>query len=229
MKRIAAPKAIPITNKKENVWIVRPDSGPHGKKECIPLGVLLRDILKVASTLKEVKRILYSRKVLVDGKVRVSEKFPVGLMDVISFPDANKHYRIVIDWKGRLVPVEADEKEFSKKILKVVRKHTSPGGKVTITFHDGKNMFGDNNIKVGDSIVAKLPKGGMELHMKLESGARCLVEKGKHAGAIVKLREILKRKGGKRSEVLVEDENGSFETVLDYLLVVGKDFEVTGK
>lgn len=228
MKRIAAPKAVPIRDRKERVWIVKPMPGPHGTKYCISLGVLLRDILKVAATLREVRRILHSRKVLVDGVVRVDEKFPVGIMDVISLPDAGKHYRILIDWKGRLVPVELDAKKTDSKILKVVRKHTTKGGKITLTFHDGRNMIADNNVKVGDTVVVKLPKAEMASHLKLESGARCLVEKGKHSGKVVKLREILKRKGGKRPEALVEDESGSFETVLDYLMVVGKDFEVKG-
>ncbi len=226
MKRLAAPKAVPITNKKERTWIIKPKPGPHGTKRCIALGVLLRDILKVASTLREVRRILSSRKALVDGVVRTDEKFPVGLMDVVSLPDMNKHYRIVVDWKGRLVPLEVEGKKTENKIIKVVRKHTGPGGKVMISFHDGKTMIGDNHIKVGDSIIVRLPKAEMVSHMKLESGARCLVKEGKHSGKVVTLREILKRKGGKRPEVLVEDESGSFETVLDYLFVVGKDFEV---
>ncbi len=175
MKRIATPKAVPITDKKERVWIVKPMPGPHRRNNSIPLGILLRDILKVASTLREVKKILSSRKVLVDGVVRVNEKFPLGLMDVVSLPDAKKNFRILVDWKGRLVPVEVEEKETESKILKVVRKHTSPGGKITVTFHDGKNMIGDNHIRVGDSIVAKLPKAEMISHLKLETGARCLI------------------------------------------------------
>lgn len=226
MKRIATPKAVPITNKKENVWIVKPMPGPHGTKKCISLGVFLRDILKVAGTLKEAKKILHSRKVLVDGVVRVSEKFPVGFMDVVSLADTNKHYRIFIDWKGRLVPVEIESKKTGDKILKVVRKHVAPGGKINLTLHDGRNMFGDNHIKVGDSLVVKLPKAEMASHLKLESGARCLISEGKHSGKVVTLREILKRRGGKRPEALVEGEKGSFETVLEYLVVIGKDFEV---
>ncbi len=226
MKRIAVPKAVPITNKKEYTWIKKPIAGPHSRDYCMALGVLLRDVLKIASTTREVRRILRERKVLVDGKVRVEEKFPVGMMDVISFPDAKKNYRIMIDWKGRLVPQEIDEKETGSKILKVTKKHTAPKGKITLTFHDGKNMYGDNHIKVGDSVVVKLPKPELVSHMKLESGARCLVKEGKHAGSIVKLREILRRKGGKRPEVMVEGEDGNFETVLDYLFVIGKDFEV---
>ena len=226
MKRIAVPKAVPITNKKEYTWIKKPIAGPHSRDKCMALGVLLRDILKVASSIREVRRILTQRKVLVDGKVRTEEKFPVGIMDVISLPDAKKHYRLVIDWKARLIPVEIDEKEIGTKILKVTKKHTAPKGKITLTFHDGKTMYGDNHVKVGDSIVSKLPKPELVSHMKLESGARCLVNEGKHAGKVIKLREILKRKGGKRPEVMVEGEDGNFETVLDYLFVIGKDFEV---
>jgi len=178
----------------------------------------------VATTLREARRILHSRKVLIDGVVRVEEKFPVGLMDVISLE--GKHYMIFLDWKGRLIPKEIDKKEVGSKILKIIRKHTAKGGKIIVTFHDGRNMIGDNHLKVGDSVQVKLPKVEMISHLKLESGARCLVEEGKHSGKVVKLREILKRKGGKRPEVLVEDDTGSFETVLDYLLVIGKDFEV---
>ncbi len=227
MKRIAVPKAVPITDKKDKVWIIKPMPGPHGTKYCIALGVLLRDVLRVVSTARELKRTLHSRKVLVDGRVRVNEKFPVGIMDVVSF--AGKNYRILVDWKGRLVPVEIDAKKTDSKILKVVGKHTSPGGKITLTFHDGKNMVADNNVKVGDSVVIKLPKAEMVSHLKLESGAKCLIEKGKHSGKLVTLREVLKRKGGKRPEALVEDESGSFETVLGYLIVVGKDFEKVNK
>ncbi|NYZ76850.1 30S ribosomal protein S4e [Candidatus Micrarchaeota archaeon] len=226
MKRLAAPKAMPITNKKETTWIVKPMPGPHGTKRCIPLGVLLRDILKVAKTLREAKRILYMRKALVDGKARVSEKFPVGLMDVISFPDANKHYRIIVDWKGRLVPMEIEGGKAATKILTVVNKHTAPGKKTMLTFHDGKNLAGDNHVKIGDSVIVNLPKADMVSHLRLQPGARCLISEGKHSGKIVTLKEILKRKGGKRPEVLVTDEGGEFLTVLNYLFVVGPDFEV---
>jgi len=226
MKRIATPKAVPVANKKEYTWIKKPIAGPHPRDKCMALGVLLRDVLKIASTTREVRRILAARKVMVDGRVRAREKFPVGLMDIISLPDAKKHYRLVIDWKGRLVPMEIEEKKTDSKILKITGKHTAPGGKTMLNFHDGRNMYGDNHLKVGDSVVLKIPKPELVTHMKLESGARCLIKEGKHAGNIVKLREILKRKGGKRPEVMVEGEDGNFETVLDYLFVVGNEFEV---
>ena len=39
----------------------------------------------------------------IDGRVRTNPKFPLGLMDVLSFPKLKKNYRCLIDVKGRFV------------------------------------------------------------------------------------------------------------------------------
>jgi len=224
MKRLATPKAMPITDKKARTWITQPAPGPHPKKRCIPLSVLIRDILKLAATLRETRRILSMRMVEVDGKVRTDEKYPVGLMDVVSFPKSGKHFRLVVDEKGRLAPHEIHKDEASKKILRVVKKHTVPGGKLNLTLHDGRNMLGDNHVLVGDSVVISLPKAELKHHLKRDKGARCLVVEGKHAGTIVKLKEIIERKGGKPSEALVQAHKEEFITVAKYLFVVDEAF-----
>jgi len=228
MKRLASPKAIPIRDKKARTWITQSSPGPHPKKHSIALSVVLRDILKVASTLGEARQILAHRMVEVDGRVRVEEKFPVGLMDVISFQKSGKHYRILVDKKGRLTIDEVKKDEASKKLLRIVKKHTAPGGKITYTFHDGRNMLGDNHMKVGDSIVVSLPKADMKGHLKRDKGATCLVVEGKHAGTIVKLKDIIKRAGGKPPEALVQHDKDEFITVAKYLFVVDDKFEGAG-
>ena len=226
VKRMAAPKAIPIHDKKETVWLVGTSPGPHANKHSIPLTVLLRDILKVAKTSREAKRILANRMVEVDRRVRTSEKFPVGLMDVVSIPKSGKHYRILVDHKGKLLPVEIGEKDSSKKLVKVIKKHTIKGGKLNITFHDGKNLLADNHMKVGDTALVSLPNTKIEQHIKRDTGIQCLIMEGKHAGNLVKLKEIIQRKGGKPSEALVEDKAGKeFVTVANYLFVVGQNLE----
>ena len=226
LKRIASPKAVPVHDKKALVWITKPSAGPHPKKHAMPLGVFVRDILKLARTAREARRILASRLVKVDGKVRTNEKFPVGLMDVLSVPKSGKHYRISVDRKGRLTPVEVKEADTASKLLKVINKHVVRGGKINLTFHDGKNMLGDNHVMVGDSLIVSLPETKMKTHLKRDIGSRCLVMEGKHAGTIVKLKEIMQRKGGKPSEALVEDETGEFVTVAKYLFVVDEAFKV---
>lgn len=228
MKRLATPKAVPIRDKKARTWIIQPSPGPHPKKSCMALGVLLRDILKVASNLAEVRQILSNRMVQVDGAVRTDEKFPVGLMDVISFEKSGKHYRIVVDGKGRLKVEEVKKDDASKKLLRIVKKHTAPGGKITYTFHDGRNMLGDNHLKVGDSILVSLPKADMKGHLKRDKGAICLVVEGKHAGTVVKLKDIIKRAGGKPPEALVQHDKDEFITVAKYLFVVDDKFGGAG-
>lgn len=226
LKRIAAPKAVPLTDRKENPWMIKTGPGPHAKKHAIPLAVLLRDMLGAVRDAKEAGRAVSRRLVRIDGRPRTDVKFPVGLMDVVSFADRN--YCIVVDWKGRLVPVEIDAARASSKILKVVGKRTVKGGKTALSFHDGRNLAGDNNVKVGDSIVVSLPKADMKAHLKSEKGARCLVSEGKHAGSIVRLKEIIQRKGSKPSEALVQGDSGEFITVAKYLVVVDDGFKAKG-
>lgn len=228
LKRIASAKAIPVTDKKEHTWMTRTAPGPHPSKHSIPLGVLVRDILKIATTLREVRRILASRLLEVDGSVRTDEKFPVGLMDVVSFPKGGKHFRMMVDGKGRLTPHEISKDAATHKILRVVGKHTIPGGKISLAFHDGRNMLADNHVLVGDSVVVSLPKVSLKTHLKRDKGSRCLIVEGKHAGMIVKLKEIIERKGGKPSEALVQDKSEEFVTVAKYLFVVDEAFGAKG-
>ncbi len=227
-KRIASAKAIPITDRKETTWLISTNPGPHSRHLAIPLGVLLRDILKVCRSIKEAERILSRGLVQVDGRIRKESKFPVGLMDAVSLPAAEKHYRLVVDWKARLVPQEISKDEAGKKIVRVINKKTLKGGKLRATFHDGKNLFVDNHIRVGDSLVVSVPKVEMKSHLKSGKGARCLVIEGKHAGSIVKLKEIIVRTGGKPSEAVVESDKGEFITVAKYLFVVDDSFKLAG-
>lgn len=230
MKRITVPQSVPVHDKKAYTWIIRQSPGPHPTEYSIALGVLLREILKVARTKKEVRQILSNRLVEVDGRVRADEKFPVGLMDTITIPKSGKNYRILVDRKGRLFPMEIDKKDSSKKLVQVVKKHTMRGGKINLTFHDGKNLLADAHVNVGDTVELSLPVAKIESHLKREEGARCLVVEGKHVGNIVKLKKVMQRAGGKPSEALVEaGKDEEFITVTKYLFVVDKDFDVKGE
>jgi small subunit ribosomal protein S4e len=218
MKRIVVPTTVPIHDKKDSEWMIKAHPGPHPREMAIPLGVLLRDVLKVARTGREVHHMLSGRLVRVDGKIRVDEKFPVGLMDVVTLAD--KNYRILLDSKGRLTPTEIKDADSSSKTVRVVKKHTIAKGKTNVTFHDGRNLITDNHVSVGDSVVISLPKVEFKNHLKRDKGSKCLVVEGKHAGSIVSLKEIIQRKGGKPSEAVVTHGDQEFITVANYLFVV---------
>ncbi len=86
LKRKPAPKIWPI-HRKELVWTVKPKAGSHSTSNCLPLALIIRDILGLAKTLKEAIAIISQGKILVDGKVQRDERFSTGLMDVISIPE----------------------------------------------------------------------------------------------------------------------------------------------
>ena len=73
--------------------MVRPRPGPHKLNECIPLQILVRDVLKLVDTGSDAKRMIKMGEILVDGKPRKDHKYPAGLMDVVSIPKIKKNYR----------------------------------------------------------------------------------------------------------------------------------------
>ena len=57
--------------------------------------------------------ILSEGKVLVNGKIQQKDDSPVGLMDVISMPEAGKYYRVMPSHKGLvLTPISKEESTF---------------------------------------------------------------------------------------------------------------------
>src|SRR3989338_6388677 len=91
-KRYVVPKFWQIEVKAKK-YVVSPLPGPHSKMTCIPLGVVLRDILHCAHTMNEAKEILKKGFVKINGIVRKEHGFPVGLMDVVDV--GGEFYRVL--------------------------------------------------------------------------------------------------------------------------------------
>ena len=51
MKRLAMPRSWPLT-RKTDIWISRPRPSGHPIERCMALGVVLRDILGVAQSMR---------------------------------------------------------------------------------------------------------------------------------------------------------------------------------
>ena len=49
LKRVAAPKAIFIHDRKSSIWLAKPSPGAHNKDLSMPLMVLVRDVLGLAT------------------------------------------------------------------------------------------------------------------------------------------------------------------------------------
>ena len=189
LKRQMAPLFWGIT-RKEKRFVVTVKPGTHAKNASIPISVFLRDTLKIVTSLREAKSVIYSGRIKVDGIVRKSLHHGAGLMDVIELEGANKTYRLIPKDGELLKPIEIDNEEKIKKFVIVKSKTTIKNGKTQLGFHDGKTLLDETNVSVGDTCVLQIPDIKILEVIKLEKGMNCLITKGVNAGKIGKVDKI---------------------------------------
>ncbi len=216
LKRLNTPNTWDI-QKKGLKYIKRPLPGPHGFNEGVSLTVLLRDILKIAKTYKEVKNILHNHEVLIDGVKRKESKFIVGFMDSIKIPLTKENFRVVLNKKGKLCVIKIDEKESKLKICRIKGKKMHKG-KLQINLSDGRNVLLDKKeCKVGDSVLIEVPKQEIKEVIKLDKGSFVFLIGGKHKGALANVDGI------KDKVMKCKSKDGVFETSKRYAFVIGKE------
>jgi len=219
LKRLAAPSVHGIP-KKIHYWSVKASPGSHPIARSIPLIMVLRDILHYCDFADEGRKIIGSRKVQIDGKIVTNPKFPVGLMDVVSFPERKEHYRILLDIRGRLRLVKITKEEAAWKLIRIENKHIVPGKKVQLNFHDGRNMLFDNNqYSTGDVLKISVPDQKLLSHYALSEDAIAILVGGKHSGELATVKEYIIRRGTEPNIVLFKE---GFSTVKENVFVVGK-------
>ena len=225
LKRYVMPRAWPVAVKEET-FIIRPSSGPHPLNRCMPLQILVRDVLGLAETASEARQILNSGKVMVDKKVRRKAKFPVGLMDIIEIPEAGKHYRVNVNRKGIFIE-NISSGDAAEKLCLITGKKTLKGGIEQINLHDGRNIRLDKSKEKGkesygvhDSVVISLPDQKIKKHYKLEKGSPAFIFSGKNIGISGKIKEVKTRKSmTEKSMVKITSEHKEIETLKDYVFV----------
>lgn len=231
IKREVTPAFWPI-HRKKFVWALKPSPGPHPIERCIPLGIIVRDFLGFAKTMREAKKIIAQGKILVDGRVRREEHFPVGLMDVLSIPEINVNFRVLPCEKGlTLHRISAEEAKY--KVCRIENKTTINGGNIQLNLHDGRNIFirsEDTSNPAGkiystlDALKIEIPSQQVLEHLKLDIGMMAIIVDGENIGKYGAIKAIEERKGQKRrrSLVTIEGNNGvTYQTILDYVFVVG--------
>ncbi len=234
LKRVAAPKLFPIPRKIKRRFVIKPIPGPHPAARSIPLGIIIRDILGYAHTLREVRKIVHAGYVKVDGKVVKDYKFPVGLMDVLELTLTEEFYRI-LPYKRRLVlhRITPDEAKF--KIARIIGKRYVKNGNIQLNLEGGRNiLFKVNNdeerkrilqtYKVGDSLMISIPKQEALKHFTLTENKYAIIVAGRHMGIHGRIKEIHKMYGPRASTVTIVTPNEEeFITALEYVLLIGDD------
>jgi small subunit ribosomal protein S4e len=223
LKRLSAPTYWRIA-KKRTKWTVSPRPGPHKKLESIPLLILVRDILKLAETGEDAKKIIKAKEIFVDGKARTDHKYPVGLFDSIEIPKIEKQYRIIPTHSG-LNLIEIPKNEAKLKLCRINDKTLIKGKKLQLNLHDGKNIIAEakKEYNTGDSLLIELPSQKIVDHVKMDKGVLSIITGGQNKGDIANVKEIITTRSREPNKVICVKEGKQFEAIKDYVFVIGKD------
>ena len=221
MKRLTMPRSWPLP-RKSSVWIQKPNPCGHPLDLCMPMGVILRDVLGVAQNRREAKKILHSKLVKVDGAVETDIGRGVGLMDVLTVGDVS--YKCVLDTNGKLRYRTIPAKEALTKICRVMGKTTVKGAKTQVHLHDGRNLLFNENpeYKTGDSLVISLPDQEVKSYHKFEEGSIAYLTGGNHIGELATVRGQDIKRSSKANEVQFDD----FGTISDYVFIISDESDI---
>lgn len=216
LKRLAMPRSWPLP-RKTTVWVTRPTPGAHSLEHCMPLTLVVRDMLGLAKSAREVRYILHNELAKVDGRVVKDTRRGIGIMDVLTLGEDN--YRCILDHNGRLRYRPISAKEAGWKICRIEGKTTIKGGKTQLNLHDGRNIIVEDpkEYNTGDSLKLNLPDQKILEHIRFGEGTRCYLIGGAHVGSTAEVSEYVE----KRSSMPNEVQFGDFGTVVRNVFAVG--------
>ena len=216
LKRLATKRSWPI-KRKGITFITRPKPSGHNAMLSTSLNTLLKEMLYIAKTTKEVKYLLQHKEILVDGIKKTDHRFAAGLFDVISIKDTKENFRVLINKNGKLTLIKIDDKEAGLKPCKVIGKTHLKGDMLQINLNDGKNILTKKDgVKVGDTMILTIPEQKIKEIVKLDKGARIFLTGGGHIGTV----GIVENIDGKT--IIFKSENDKFETLKKYAFAINR-------
>ena len=223
-KRLSVPNSWPV-ERKTNTFTVKAGAGPHGEAG-VPLVVLLRDVLGYVDSTKEARYALNNDSILVNGDAVSDEQRPIGMFDILAFPERGEYFRVFPDEGGRLALTPVDEEAAGSRLGKITNKTVVSGGAVQLTLHDGTNVRVDDDAdyETNDSIVVDNETKEIVAHFEYEEGALVTAVAGQHAGQIGEIEDIDVTLGSGDNTVTVASEDGGYETVEEYVVVIDENF-----
>jgi small subunit ribosomal protein S4e len=221
-KRLSVPDSWPV-ERKTATFTVKADAGPHGEQG-VPLLIVLRDVLGYVDNRREARYALNQGTVLVNGESLDDEERPIGMFDIVEFEQRDEHYRVFPDEGGRLAlsPIDADDAD--SKLGKIVGKGQVPGGNTQLALHDGRTLEVDGGEYAGSDSIVIDHDDEILAHFPYEEGALVTAVRGQHAGEIGNIEKIQVTPGSSPNNVIVTQDEGGFETIAEYVVVIDENF-----
>ena len=161
--------------------------------------IAIRDMLKLARNLKELKGMIKDKLIKLNGKPVHDFRQSIRLFNIL---EADKPYVLSVSPTGRYIFEETKAKE---RLCKVIGKKLLSKKRIQFNMNDGTNIISKDKINVGDSLYFDF-EGKVKKHISLEKGKEVFVFAGKYIGQSGKIESIKDNKAkikfkGKEQEV----------------------------
>jgi len=171
---------IPI-ERKGTKYIVRSSSHLDNS---VPLLIAVRDILGLAKTAREVKHMIQTRLLKINGRLVEDFKESIKLFNIL---EADKTYVLSLLPTKKFVFEET--KDSDTRLVKVINKRLVSKGLFQLNLHDGSNILTKDKINVGDSLILDF-SSKIKKHIQIDKGKEVFVFSGKYAGHKGKVESI---------------------------------------
>ncbi|MGV8142552.1 MAG: hypothetical protein ACP5NS_02855 [Candidatus Pacearchaeota archaeon] len=167
----------------------------RNNSSAVPVVIALRDMLKIASTTKEVNFMIHNKMIKINGETVSNSHQPIDLFSIFH---ADKSYKLTVLPTGRFAFVETKD---NSRPVRVIGKTAIKGKKIQYNLHDGTNIISKENMNVGDTLVLDF-ENKIKKHISLDKGKEALVVSGSNIGKSGKIISI----SGKNVNLSIEGQ-----------------------
>jgi len=217
LKSIAAPKSWPI-RRKENVYVIRPNPGPHKLENSMPIGLVLK-LLSQVKNAREAKHVINQKKVLINKKPANNLKLQAGLFDIVELADNS--YRILLNKKGKLVFKEISKSDANIFLFKIIKKTKLKGGKLQLNFHNGFNTLIEKDDGKADDVLI-MENNRVKEKISFEKGNTVYIVKGKNIGKTAKIEKV-HEEAPFNKQVTLKIDDKKINLPRSYVFLIGKE------
>jgi len=192
LKRQKATTKLPI-ERKGTKYIARALSNVNNS---VPLVIAVRDMLKLAKTTGEVKKMINQKMLKINWRIAKDYRESIQLFNLL---EAGKIYFLSLLPTGKFVFEEAKHKD--ARLCKVIGKALLKNNQIQLNLHDGSNIISSNKISIGDSLYLD-SSGKIKKHVSLDKGREVKIISGKYSGSDAKVHSI----EGKKVSLIINDK-----------------------
>jgi len=175
-----------------------------------------------ATTKRETNYILNNHQVLVNVKKIKDRAYPVGLFDLVSFPEIDEKYTLIMNKLGKLQIIKIGSK-VNSKVVSISGKKKIRGNKLQVFTSCGRTLLLDEKFdkeySVKDSLRIELPSQKIISHFKFEKGSIVFLFTGSHKGLTAVIQKI------DNGRVFCKFKDEEFEISNKSFIVIDKDME----